>query len=488
MTAYTGVTRMDTFRLDPDEGQQPARSNVVVPPGVVRSTHCWPKGCEPTVRLIVALTLLTGGTIAAIIYMILEQRRHLQNLEAIGVRILVNGIRGKSSITRHIAGALRTDLRRVSVAKTTGSAAQFIYPGGQESPILRPSGIPNVIEQKHVIERATILRADYAVIECMAVDPDLQELNTRKLIVPTIGVISNVREDHLEEMGGPERTLDEVARSLCRSMPVDGVCVTAERERFEILLEEATKRGTGLIYADPDSVTEAEMKGFGFIAFPENVAIALSVAGLCGISRNQALAGMYLADPDPGVLRVDQAMSGGKRFAAVNLFAANDPSSTVMNVDLLLQRGLISPSLSVVINCRPDRIERNGQMGRIMGELNPQRIFLIGAPTKSATDYIPAHLRDRIVDLGGEQHSGQDLIRAISGYLDDDPSHALVMVGNIHGRGENLLAAITESTGEFDNELAQLLHDGHTAVMVEADNSATVVIDYTQEELLRVLR
>lgn len=448
-------------------------------------------------RLIIALTLLLSGTLAAIVYMILEQRRHLRNLDAIPVRILVNGIRGKSSITRLIAGALRADHSRVVAAKTTGTAARFIYPDGKEEPIRRRAGIVNVIEQKDVIDRAARLRADTVVIECMAVDPALQELNQRRLIRSTIGVLCNVREDHLDEMGGPDRSLDTVARSLSRGMPEHGVCVTAERDRFAILSEEAAARRTGLVYADPDTVTDEEMKPFSWITFKENVAIALSVAGLCGVSREVALAGMYAADPDPGVLRVEQASAGGKRFAAVNLFAANDPESTVLNVDLLLERGIISPSMSVVIGCRPDRVERNGQMGSIMDRLMPQRIFLIGSPTRSALDHIPAHLHHRVIDLGGDNHSGQDLLAAITGQLRDDPTHALVMVGNIHGRGEHLLAAVESASTSFDSELSALLHAETAAVPVinptlhdihaaDPSDAPTVVITYFPEDFRAV--
>lgn len=426
--------------------------------------------------MIIALTLLTVCVVAAIVYMIVEQQRHRQNLDMIPVRILVNGIRGKSSITRLIAGALRADQRRIIVAKTTGTAARFLYPDGTESAIQRKAGIVNVIEQKQIVRRARELRADILVMECMAVDPDLQELNQRKLVKSTIGVLCNVREDHMEEMGGPERTLDNIARSLARSMPTDGVCVTAERDRFDILADEAHARNTALLYANPYSVTSEEMKGFSWITFPENVAIALSVAGLCGVRRDVALAGMYAAEPDPGVLRVEQAIHAGKRYAAVNLFAANDPESTVMNVDLLLERGIIGKSFDLVINCRPDRVERNGQMGAIVEQLVPERVFLIGAPTKSALDHIAPHLHDRVIDLGGDERTGDDLLQTIAQYLHDDPTHALIMVGNIHGRGEHLLEAIARSSGTLDNELAALLHESPSKTIVMPENAPTVVL------------
>ncbi|GAA2502763.1 hypothetical protein GCM10010276_52230 [Streptomyces longisporus] len=65
---------------------------------------------------------------------------------AIPARVLVNGIRGKSSITRLCAGALRGS-GLVAVAKTTGTAARFIHPDATEEPVYRKFGIANVVEQ-----------------------------------------------------------------------------------------------------------------------------------------------------------------------------------------------------------------------------------------------------------------------------------------------------------------------------------------------------
>src|SRR3954464_1975518 len=202
-----------------------------------------------------------------------EQARHERHLDRIPVRVLVNGIRGKSSITRLTAGALRGGGLRV-VAKTTGTAARYIHPDASEEPVYRKFGIANVVEQIGIVRRAAAERPDVLVMECMAVQPALQEINQQKLIKSTIGVLCNVREDHLDEMGP---TLDDVARSLSRSMPVGGVCVTAERDRLHILQEEADKRDCRLIAVDPETVTDAELRGFSWFTFKENVAIALTV-------------------------------------------------------------------------------------------------------------------------------------------------------------------------------------------------------------------
>ena len=156
-------------------------------------------------------------------------------------------------------------------------------------------------------------------------------------------------------------------------MPVGGVCVTAEREHIEVLRAEAAKRGCRLVEVDPESVTDEEMRGFGWVTFKENVAIALAVAELLGVARRPALQGMWAAPPDPGVLSVREYAVNGKRLARS---PTSSPPTTRVDLDeraQLLERGDIRRPLHVVINCRPgprraqrpdgraDRADRPGQ-------------------------------------------------------------------------------------------------------------------------------
>jgi poly-gamma-glutamate synthase PgsB/CapB len=378
------------------------------------------------------LTIYTLGCAMLLITGLMEQRRHHRHLRSIPRRIVVNGIRGKSSITRLCAGALRGG-GLVTVAKTTGTAARFISPDGREEPVYRKFGLANIVEQIGIVRRAAAYRPDALVIECMAVLPDLQEINERKLIQSTICVISNVREDHLTEMGP---TLDDVARSLSRSMPAGGICVTAEQDRVQLLRAEAARRGTTLIQVNPESVSDHEIRRFPYITFKENVAIALAVAELAGVDRDTALTGMTAARPDPGTVAVHTYQAGQRQITIANIFAANDPASTLMNIDLLTDRGLIIAPLNVVINCRPDRIERNGQMGELTGQLTPEQIILIGEQTRSAKVAVPAELANQVIDLGGTLDFAALLDALVT---DANGGATLVAIGNIHGQGEVLL-------------------------------------------------
>ena len=57
---------------------------------------------------------------------ILEKRKHQQNLNLIKTRIIVNGIRGKSTVTRLIFGILKEAGIQV-IGKTTGTSPRMIY-------------------------------------------------------------------------------------------------------------------------------------------------------------------------------------------------------------------------------------------------------------------------------------------------------------------------------------------------------------------------
>jgi poly-gamma-glutamate synthase PgsB/CapB len=207
-----------------------------------------------------------------------------------------------------------------------------------------------------------------------------------------------------------------------------------------ILREQAKRRDCRLIAVDPESVSDREMRGFSWITFKENVAIAIAVAELAGVNRRDALQGMYTAPPDPGVLTVKELDAGGKRLRFANVFAANDPESTLQNIRQLGQQGLIRRPLHVIINCRPDRVERNAQMGALIGRLDPDGVLLIGEPTRSARAQIPRQWQDRVVDLGGRQPAGA-MLDGLLRHIGDVAS--IVAVGNIHGQGEVLIEELS---------------------------------------------
>jgi hypothetical protein len=112
----------------------------------------------------------------------------------------------------------------------------------------------------------------------------------------------------------------------------------------------------------------------------------------------------------------------------------------------------------VVINCRPDRVERNGQMGAIVPDLAAETVFLIGHPTKSARDAIPAGFTGRVVDLGGDRRDPEELTAAMLAEL--GPASSLVAIGNIHGQGELFLECLAELPLDESEDLLDAVPDG----------------------------
>ncbi|MBU1650699.1 poly-gamma-glutamate synthase PgsB, partial [bacterium] len=154
-------------------------------------------------------------TCALILYGIWEFSAHQRNIRSIPIRIHVNGTRGKSSVTRLIAATLRSGGLR-TYAKTTGTLPRVIDEKGLEMPVLRPTYIPNIIEQVKIIDYIHKHKPDAMVIECMAVQPEYQWICEHRMVKATIGVITNARPDHLREMGP---SMENVTRSLLNTLP-----------------------------------------------------------------------------------------------------------------------------------------------------------------------------------------------------------------------------------------------------------------------------
>jgi len=139
--------------------------------------------------------ILIIGLLAVIIFSVFEYFLHHTYRKKIPLLIHINGTRGKSSVTRLIAAGLREGGKR-TIAKTTGSAPRIILENGSEIPIQRPRG-PNIREQVKICKFAAKRSAEALVLECMAVMPEYQWVTEHKIVRSDIGVITNIRLDHL---------------------------------------------------------------------------------------------------------------------------------------------------------------------------------------------------------------------------------------------------------------------------------------------------
>lgn len=265
------------------------------------------------------MLLASTVLLAMLVALGLVERRARDRAHArLPIRIHVNGTRGKSTVTRLIAGALREAGIR-TIAKTTGTAPRLILPDGSERPIRRLAPA-SVGEQLRILRATSRLGAQALVVECMAIDPELQAVSEREMVRATVAVFTNARLDHGEVMG---TTPDEVGQALSATVPQGGVVVIGSPEGTDPITRAAGTRGCRVVRARTDAADLAGVEPW----MADNVATALAVTRELGVDDDVARRGMLTATPDPGACT--QGLIEGPRRTArwIDATAANDPAS-----------------------------------------------------------------------------------------------------------------------------------------------------------------
>lgn len=390
---------------------------------------------ELSIAFLVLMTLAVFG------YWRLSIVGHHRRIDQLHVRVHVNGIRGKSSVTRLVAAVLREG-GFVTLAKTTGSAARVIGPLGEESPIKR-RGAATINEQVDIVREHVTEDVEALVIECMAVRPLYQEYSQDFMVRSDITLITNVREDHQEEMG---ETLEAIADSLAMTTPRNGVLITSESRPHlrDRLRGHAEARGSRFVYADPGDVGDEDLRGFDYLQYKENVALGLAVADLVGIDHETALRGMWKSVPDVGVVRLRTYTIRGKQVMWVPLFAANDRESVIVNFDILQTH---FPEDATVIGILNNRVDR-GRRAELFASMVPQdlapyldRVVTFGAYEETVTAAMVegGYPQERIHNLGETvRPSLDDILDAVADLVEGERGVLVGMV-NIHTDQAELL-------------------------------------------------
>ncbi len=304
---------------------------------------------------------------------LVESHFHRLALAQLPIRIHVNGSRGKSSVTRLIAAGLRAGGLK-TLAKTTGTAPRIIDENGKDRIIhrLRDASIG---EQVRLLRNFAKKKPDAVVLECMAVQPQYQWVSEQKMIQSTVSVITNVRPDHLDEMGS---TLEDNAMSLSNTIPFNGELVTSEIKMQDVLNDVSEQRNTHFNFVHSDSVRQEYMERFPYIEHKDNVALALKVCELSGIENDTALEGMLHTQPDPGATIIWKLNCNGTSNYFVNLLAANDPTST-LDIWHQLQDKIKDSPTCIFLNTREDRGYRTNQLLHLIyDQIKPDSLIVRG--------------------------------------------------------------------------------------------------------------
>ena len=377
-----------------------------------------------------ALVLIASG--------LLEFRYHQLVLSSIPIRIHVNGTRGKSSVTRLIAAGLRAGGKR-TFAKTTGTAPRVIDSKGIDR-IIHRLRRPSIGEQVRLLKYFSSENPDVVVMECMAVQPQYQWISEHQMVKSHIGVITNARPDHLDEMGPTEV---DVVKSLCNSIPVGGTLVTAEDKHKDILQSVADRNQSEIFFSDESSVSEKDLNNFAYIEHPQNVAIALDVCHKMGVERDIALSGMHSVRPDLGALVVWKLLGKQGSLQFVNGMAANDPVSTLQIWKFVIDRYPTTSGTAVVFNSRDDRPLRTRQMLELtFEEIKPEYFIIRGDKIEAKVRRLLHHSPDTEVSI----FSLNESIDSVSESILSLPDDVLVFaIGNQVGTGQEILQKLSES-------------------------------------------
>ncbi|WP_218644798.1 Mur ligase family CapB protein [Natronomonas gomsonensis] len=180
-----------------------------------------------------ALSLLTRG------------RDHRQFLDGIDTRIVVSGIRGKSSTVKRLDDVFR---RRGydTLTKITGNHPVLIR-NGEVIPIERTGAHTTLYENINVLrefgpELESYTPDDVAIFENQGITEYTTRLINKRFVKPHVVVIANVRQDHQDTLG---KTVRDLARAFARTIPAGTKVVNGEQNPVlaEYMREEIEQQG-----------------------------------------------------------------------------------------------------------------------------------------------------------------------------------------------------------------------------------------------------
>ena len=355
------------------------------------------------------LVLFVGVLILGVV----ENTVLLRRMEHIPIRILVNGTRGKSSVTRMLVTALNGCGIR-TFGKSTGSVARFILPDLSEEDVPRKRVKRIVHEHDMMFRKALEHECQAIVCECMAIREENQEIMGDKLVRPTVTIITNARVDHVDQMGSTE---EETADVLIRSIGPSKDIFTADK-----VVAEALKGRDGNVHLVESLQQEYEpyLQKFGFPVYAENLSIVLEVCRTLGLPDEDVLESVVRTVPDFG-MRGNVDVDG---HVIVNGFASNDAESAKR-----LLGNLDMNEVTVIYNNRSDREFRLKMFADLFREAGVTDLVTIGDNVNKCRRYFSKAL-------------GNDAVKEGCGHPDADigmSRHTVVCMGNIKGAGQALL-------------------------------------------------
>lgn len=296
-------------------------------------------------------------------YLVYEKIKCSKKRNTFKYVIHVNGIRGKSTTTRLIDAGMRNCGYKV-YSKTTGTLPYIINTDNIDEKVKR-LGNANIREQIKMIDKAHKEKAEVLILECMAVNPELQYISEHQILEADITVITNVRLDHIQEMG---ENLEDIAYAFCNTIPTNGHLVVNDSEFVKLFKEKANELDTVCHVAKPYDKEDT------LDTFAENIAVALEVARVLNLDLDLFFEGMKNYHHDIGAFSKIKC----EDTLLLNGLSINDPESikTVYNEII---KEYDPNTITILLNNRSDRPTRVIQHIELLKDLSCKKIILMGS-------------------------------------------------------------------------------------------------------------
>ena len=348
-------------------------------------------------------------SIVYILYVIIEKLLINYYRKKIPLIIHVNGIRGKSTTTRLIDAGLRNCGYKV-FSKTTGTVPTIINTNNEDV-VIKRLGKANIREQIKMLRKAYKEQADVLVLECMAVNPELQKICEEKILKANITIITNVRMDHIKDMGD---TLEDLAYALSNTTPSNGTLIVNDSEFNNLFNEKALKKKSQLVVARKyEGIEDLD-------TFNDNIAIALEVAKALNLDENRFFEGMRHYHKDAGAYFEIKK----ENTILLNGLSINDPDSIKIAYDKVVTK-YDKNELTILLNSRSDRPTRVSQHLEMLKALKCKKIILMG----SATNYLVSKIKQ-------ETNIEVEVFKDFDSLLNEK---VIFAIGNIGGEGMKIL-------------------------------------------------
>ena len=355
-------------------------------------------------------------------YVVFERLYFIKIRKSFKHVIHVNGTRGKSTTARLIDAGLRECGYRV-FSKTTGTIPTMINTSNQEVEIKR-YGLANIREQYKMMAKAYREKAEILVIECMAVNPELQYLTQHRMLNADITIITNVLLDHIGDMGSNR---DEIADALANTIPRQGYLVIADEEYYKKYSRRIGNDEVKIVVAE-DKFHEDQLA-----TYKNNLNLAWAITDILSLDKDRYLKGMKKYYRDPGAFKIFRL----ENTVFLNAFSVNDPTSTYKVYQDVIQK-FTADKITILLNTRNDRPTRTIQSLHLLGDLTFKKLLICGSNKPYVKRFIRKHYPKMVVE---EVKKIEDLQK----------EEVIFGIGNLQGMGLKILQYFEKNGVQYDD-------------------------------------